>query len=249
MPNARISQKTTAVGIRGSAPNLIALQVCLYLIMGNLLSPSVLAAAGDCIEEPCQVATNVADRLIGEIDLRPNQFGLAQDVNHDIEFSPPERYRTRITKIHGDFIAVFVAEGEPEDLFTLHFDPTRGVYEAQTSGYQAGLLTSIRHTGPEGSPHGFPLADNAMIYRQDFLDRWNTKTRFGFSQDIINGLLRPDNILRIVHAIFNNTSGRFVQMETTLQIQFLFEPIQTGNIAERIHSELLGPRPKQRPRP
>ncbi len=181
-------------------------------------------ADGDCIERPCQVATNVADRITGKVDLRPNQFGLAEAVVHDTEFFPPPGYRTRIVKLHGDFIGWFVEKGIFGELFTMQFDPTKGLYRSQVRKYSVGLLTSLRHTGPEGSAHGWPVADNAMVYRQHVLDRWNTTARLDFSEPIVNGLLQPDNVLRIVHAVFNNTSNKQVQMETTVQIQFVFEP-------------------------
>ena len=188
----------------------------------------VAFADGDCIERPCQVATNVADRITGKVDLRPNQFGLAEAVEHDVEFFPPSGYRTRIVKLHGDFIGWFVEKGGFEELFTMWFDPTQGLYRSQVRKYSVGMLTSLRHTGPEGSNHGWPVADNAMVYRQHVLDRWNTTARLDYSEPIINGRLRSDNILRIVHAVFNNTSEKHVQMETTVQIQFVFEPLGKG---------------------
>ncbi len=219
------------------------------VVMGTLFVASVLGADGDCIERPCQVATNVADRMTGEIDLRPGQFGLAQAVNHDIEFYPPEGYRTRIVRLHGDFTAVFVEVDGPEPLATIRYDPTFRSYILWAYHYYAGVLTSFRHTGPEGSPHGFPLADNAMLYRQRFLHNGVPAAAVDYSEDIWNGLLRSDNILRIVHAVFNNTSKKSVQMETTVQILFQFEPIdlEQGARNETRHSVcfscLCRPRP------
>ena len=195
------------------------------LVVLALTLCGALYADGDCIERPCQVATNVADRITGEVDMRPNQFGLAQAVEHDVEFFPPSGYQTRIVKLHGDFIGWFVEKGGFGELFTMLFDPTKGLYRSQVRKYSVGMLTSLRHTGPEGSDHGWPVADNAMVYRQHVLDRWNTTARLDYSEPIINGRLRPDNILRIVQAVFNNTSGKQVQMETTVQIQFVFEPV------------------------
>lgn len=199
------------------------------VLVGTLLTASALVADGDCIEKPCQVATNVADRLAGEVDLRPNQFGLAGVVTHNIEFYPPEGFRTRVVRIHGDFTALFVGKGELEETMVVRFDPNIWAYKVSRRVYQAGVLVSFQNTGPEGSRHGFPLADNAMIYRQDTLDQSSTRIRFDYSEDIINGLLRPDNILRIVQSVFNNTSGRVIQMETTPQIQFIFEPIDNAD--------------------
>ena len=172
----------------------------------------------NCTENPCQVTTNVADRLIGEVDLRPNQFGTAGVAIHNIPFKPPTGFRTRILRLHGDFTAVFVERNTFQDSWMMR-------YQASQRSYFAGALTSFRHTGPEGSPHADHVADNAMVYRQRFLHSRSPTGAVDYSEKIINGLLQPDNILRIVHAVFNNTSGKFVQMETTVQIQFRFEPI------------------------
>ncbi len=189
------------------------------LLLTLLLAAPLLAyePIEDCIVRtdptwrPCVGHTNVAYRTAGLPDRRPGQFGLAEAVSNDITFHPPAGYRTRILELHGDQITDWVVFST-DSLLELLFN-------ALQNGY-AGALTSFQTTAPEGSARATPMADNTMVYHQVFVPDRSSFSR----ENIHNGRLDADNILKIVQAVFNNTAGRVVQFETTVTIVYQFEP-------------------------
>lgn len=151
------------------------------------------------------VASNFATSIAGELDLRPYTWGTAGYHEWPLVFYPPAGTRVRIVRLYGDLIA-----------WPLGLPP---------EGTFAGVLVGFMNTGPEGSQIAYPAADNCMLYLQVGVGR--EPARADFDVDVSpGGLLREDNTLKVRLAVWLNTTGLPIHMETSFVAVFKFEEVR-----------------------
>lgn len=153
-------------------------------------------------------AINISLDLIGKPD--PDGFAGGRDsFASPILFHPPAKYRTRILRVRGDFIAW----------------PKSGTIPAGTSS-EVGW--GLKTTGPDGpdtliSYPGYTATPfiNSFIWLQGFLTPQQPGARLEFDQDVsAGGLLDADNTMLSQAFVALNTTGLTIHMEHTYVIEF-----------------------------
>jgi hypothetical protein len=161
-----------------------------------------------CTEHhPCSFSTNVPFDSAGQPDSRPGTWGSAAAYTVPIPFlNVPKGYQVRILRFYGDVIAWPHGQIVP--------------------GTFAGVLSGLTNTTPD--PSGFvPTglgSGGCFLYVQGTVGQEGL-TRPISESHIADGLLNADNILNLKQAVFLNETGVSIHMETTLVIDFSYEPI------------------------
>ena len=149
-------------------------------------------------------STNFAYTNEGVTDTRPGTWGKASAFDFTIPFvNVPPGKRVLITRIYGDFLMW-----------------PHGVIAANSAaGGLTGLLTTSSGQSPFVST-GLG-SQGSFFYIQSGCD--GTPQRAPFDFNVSNGgLLDPDNKMILRIAVFLNTTGVPIHMETTLVVEFQY---------------------------
>lgn len=162
------------------------------------------------------LSTNVSWDCVGQQDARPSTWGTTGVNDVPIKFvDVPNGYRARIDRITGDLIAwAHAADGSP----------------APPSSSFFGALTGILVAGSGQDPDVGPglASSGCPFYVQGAANAYHAVNRV-FDFDVsAGGLLGEDNTFTLRQAVFLNDTGLPIHVETTLVIQYDFEPVEAN---------------------
>jgi len=173
-------------------------------LLAILLLAALPALAGDCPGNVRVVSGNFTDDILGQPDTRPDTWGSAGAVYHRVTFRPPAGCAVKILSISGDVVA----------------------WVRDYSHGQAGVLVGI-HRRLWGGKNPWAACDycteDTPFYRQLALSEKPETTTFD-RRYIAGWLVGPDHTLHFKHAVWLNTTGRPVHVETTWTIEFRWTP-------------------------
>ena len=150
---------------------------------------------------------NFSVDLYGVQDTRPGCWGYADSQEKTVTFSPPPGLRVHITRLRGDLVA------------WVRSIPSSAPTPPEST---AGVLLAFHDSGPEGSAHCDPCADNTPLYLQDSVTAAQPKTRAPFDV-AVDWVLPPDNKLILKMASWLNDTGKPIHTEATFTVTFRFE--------------------------
>ena len=155
-------------------------------------------------------AGNFSADLQGPVDTRPSTWGTASAALKPLKFKVPAGCSVEVTKMIGDFVAWPLGE--------------------VPNGTQAGVLISVERTNVPDAWTDDPskLADFAcpgvFLYMQAGTN--GAPARMAFNVDVVDGMLRDDNVLEFKMAEWLNNTGRKIHMEVSFVVHFRFvEPV------------------------
>lgn len=179
-----------------------------------VLALAASAAHAECDSRLRSVTGNWEVNLLGQTDTRPNTWGCADAVIKTLTFRPPAGCRVEVLKVRGDLVAwPMFADGKTpiraDDSASRPLTPA------------AGTLLSIAKTGPEGSVWADLAEDKTLLYVQLPVDGLRSG-RAGFSEEVVDGLLRDDHKLEFKLASWLNALAVPVHIESTWTIHYRF---------------------------
>lgn len=158
---------------------------------------------------PFSTYINVTLDLAGKPDLVNG--GASDSFASKAEFHPPPRYRTRIIRVDGDFLA-YVKSGP--------------IPVGTSSEVGFGLKTTAPDGDARVSYPGYTVTPyaNSFVWVQDAVTPTHDSTRMAFDRDTTaGGLLESDNTLLIQSFVAMNTTGLKIHMEPTFCVWWVYE--------------------------
>lgn len=160
---------------------------------------------------PFSASANFTVDLMGAADARPDTWGSTGVQTWDLTFTPPAGYRVHVLELHGDLVAwPKILPGDPP----------------LAPGLVSGVLLGFQTSAPGASVRCDLCADNTMIYLQGGVGGGPAAPplRLAYDRDVsANGLLQPDNVLKIVVASWLNATGKPIHIEPTFNVIYRFE--------------------------
>lgn len=156
------------------------------------------------------LSCNLASDQQGVPDSRPGTWGSAGNVDVPMVFvNVPAGKRVRVMRVYGDFVAW----------------PHGSIVADSNAGVLASLFATSVGASPfvaNTTPPDLPGARGCFMYIQGGVAVTPFRAPIDFDTSA-NGLLDADNKMWFRHAVYLNTTGVKIHMETTLIVVFQYE--------------------------